>query len=286
MKKIIYSTSIAISLLSVAYLMFFFITSNFEIKSNYVNSKLTTSKEENKILIAEKIELKKTIKQQLIFIDSLKRANDTLQSNFDIERNRTLILIEKLENLEVNVSNLQSLKADFNKIKNNVKTKTDKNQKTKELDNGSDKSNASKPDNLVDENTAAFIKNIKIRDINSATFYSKNNNQKKSRKSKDVNLIELDFELVPKYSKLEISSKIYVQVFDSNLKNLGAENLVEVNSKKLYYSLKEEIVLKDDIIKKNIKLNLTKSPGTKFIYINFYNENLEFIKDYSIQLEN
>lgn len=298
---LIVSSSLLVTYTDIGKNMSFFNISN--IKSELEASYLKIDK-----LIQEKDLLMQQLKDQLKEFEELKVENDSLKYQLEAKNQKVDELFEKIESLEKDVSNLMSLKKELataikqNEIKvtqnipvEDYKVETVNNQK-----HTIQKATIVDSFNATTSSKKAIINNSPVREIirneeeevrllNSSvrTFYIKNSGDRKlTNNINKVNTIQLEYTLFKDKSSNKISNTFYVQIFDTNNKNIGNTQSVVLDGKELIYSflskvendkainnIKEEFAIKD--------LNLFKG----MYFLNIFSETGKLLSTRSFKLE-
>lgn len=282
-------------------------------KFDFFNTKelkadLKESYERIDILLKEKEVLMNQLSEKLREFEALKIENDVLKSDLESKNQEIEVLTEKVNALEKNVASLLSLKKELNaSIQKNEKTTQRMEQLVAEnLKNKADnEKNTIQKASIADTSFGTITKNTVLNDspirdivndeennvrlLNSKvkTFFIKQSGVKKESNSvAKVNTLELNYTLFKDKGSNKSKNKFYIQIFDTNNKNIGNTQSRFVEGKELVYSFVSEADNKNTIntITEQFStegLNLDKG----VYFLNIFNEYGKLLTTKSFRLE-
>ena len=293
-------------------------------KFDFFNTKelkadLKESYERIDFLLKEKDVLMRQLSEKLREFEALKMKNDVLKSDLESKNQEIKVLTEKVNALEKNVSSLLSFKKELNaSIKKNEKTTqridqlVAENLKAKSVNEKKtiqkasiDVKNTIQKASSADTSIGTINKNTvlddsPIRDIvndeennirllnsNVKTFFIKDSGVKKeTNNSNKVNTLVLSYTLFKNKGSNKLNNKFYIQIFDTNNKNIGNTQSRFIEGKELVYSFVSEVDNKNSIntITEQFStegLNLDKG----VYFLNIFNEYGKLLSTKSFRLE-
>ncbi|WP_130734875.1 hypothetical protein [Flavobacterium sp. J27] len=239
----------------------FFNTS--ELQSDLEKSYLEIDK-----LISEKEFLMKELKQQLEKVQFLKTENDSLKTELDVKHQQIESLIFKIESLEKDVSKLMTLKRELAKAKKQYETAFDANSNSKKEETieentvagnmGSEIKKENKEETITNKVTSTespirdiireYDGNIRLLNSKVQTYHKRSNGIKKeTTTASKVNSLELEYTLYVDKTNEKKTNVFYVQVFDTNNKNVGKTKSYFIGDKELVYSFVSNIEYVDQV---------------------------------------
>lgn len=281
-------------------------------KFDFFNTKelkadLKESYERIDILLKEKEVLMNQLSEKLKEFEALKQENDILKSDLEIKNQEIKVLTEKVNSLEKDVASLLSMKKElYASVQKNEKTAARidqivaenlKNQSTNEKNTIQKASFVDTSLSTINKNTTnnspvrEIVRNEEdeVRLLNSTvrTFQVKNSGDRKLTTNIDkVNSIQLEYTLFKDKSSNKTSNTFYVQIFDTNNKNIGNTQSVFLDGKELIYSFLSKV--ENDKAINNIKeeyeikdLNLFKG----IYFLNIFSEKGKLLSTRSFKLE-
>ena len=271
------------------------IFSNAELKSDLEKAYVEIEK-----LINEKEFIMFQLKDQLEKFKKLEQENESLKTELEIKHQQIEELILKIDSLEKDVAKLMNLKTELAKAKKEYELKLVENKKTNNKSN-IDASIETKKDSLLQvnlqkkEEKESPIKDIikneddNIRLLNSRvqTFHKKKSGIKKTDTNvAKVNTLELEYTLyVDKNANLR-TNVFYIQIFDTNNKNVGKTKSIFINENELVYSFISRVEYEDEVnqIKEEFStegLNLDKG----VYFLNIFSANGKLLSSRSFKLD-
>lgn len=271
------------------------IFSNAELKSDLEKAYVEIEK-----LINEKEFIMFQLKDQLEKFKKLEQENESLKTELEIKHQQIEELILKIDSLEKDVAKLMNLKTELAKAKKEYELKLVETKKTNNKSN-IDTSIETKKDSLLQvnlqkkEEKESPIKDIikneddNIRLLNSRvqTFHKKKSGIKKTDTNvAKVNTLELEYTLyVDKNANLR-TNVFYIQIFDTNNKNVGKTKSIFINENELVYSFISRVEYEDEVnqIKEEFStegLNLDKG----VYFLNIFSANGKLLSSRSFKLD-
>lgn len=229
--------------------------------SSELQSDLELSYVEIEKLISEKEFLMRELKVQLEKVQTLKTENDSLKSELDVKYQQIEELILKIESLENDVSKLMALKRELVKARKQYEVKSvenpplNKESIVEEIIVSNDESNdiinsAFDQTSISEDDNESPVKDIvreyegNVRLLNSSvqTYHKKESGAKKeTTNASKVNSLELQYTLYVDKSNDKRRTDFYVQIFDTNNKNVGKTKSFFIDNKELVYSFKSNV---------------------------------------------
>ncbi|NHN25499.1 hypothetical protein FIA58_007400 [Flavobacterium jejuense] len=230
--------------------------------SSELESDLEKSYIEIEKLISEKELLMQELKEQLEKFQTLETENDSLKSELEVKYQQVEELISKIESLEKDVSKLMSLKNELAKARKDYdKLSAEKRASNKEKlvsdesvnyssEATSDKSLARKEDieSPIKEIVRELEENIRLLNSSVQTYHKKESGIKKETTSASkVNSLGLRYTLYVDKSNDKRMNVFYVQIFDTNNKNVGKTKSFFIDDKELVYSFKSNVEYEEQV---------------------------------------
>lgn len=228
-------------------------------KASELQSDLEKSYLEIDKLIGEKEYLMQELKLQLEKVQQLKAENDSLQSELDVKYKQIETLIYKIDSLEQDVSKLMTLRSELSYAKKQyemaAKTSNEKEEVASEevtvvKEENSVENSATLPNSVTTLNTDSPVKDIirnyeeNIRLLNSSiqTYHKRDSGSKKETASASkVNRLVLHYTLYVDKGNKKKTAKFYIQLFDTNNKNVGKTKKLLIDDKELIYSFESSV---------------------------------------------
>ena len=228
-------------------------------KASELQSDLEKSYLEIDKLIGEKEYLMHELKLQLEKVQLLKAENDSLQSELDVKYQQIETLILKIDSLEQDVSKLMTLRSELAYAKKQYQMAANPSNETKEIvseevtvleEENSVKNSATLPNSAtvatVDSPVTDIIRNYEenIRLLNSSikTYHKRDSGSKKETASASkVNRLLLHYTLYVDKGNKKKTAKFYIQLFDTNNKNVGKTKKLLIDDKELIYSFESSV---------------------------------------------
>lgn len=229
--------------------------------SSELQSDLEMSYIEIEKLISEKEFLMRELKVQLEKVQTLKTENDSLKSELDVKYQQIEELILKIESLENDVSKLMALKRELVKARKQYEIKSVKNPPLNKesiveeiivsneesndiIDSAFDQTSISEEDNEspVKDIVREYEGNVRLLNSSVQTYHKKESGVKKeTTNASKVNSLELQYTLYVDKSNDKKRTDFYVQIFDTNNKNVGKTKSFFIDDKELVYSFKSNV---------------------------------------------
>ena len=275
---------------------------NTELKSDLEKSYLEIEK-----LISEKEFILFELKDQLEKYKKLEAENEVLKAELELRHQQIDDLILKIDSLQKDVSKLMTLKVELAKAKKEYEKKLAENtlnttkNKIISFDETQKNRSAAKKDSLTKETLQKTtdkdspVKDIikdkdeDIRLLNSKvqTFHKKNSGIKtQATNVSKVNSLELEYTLYVDKNLTSRSNIFYIQIFDTNNKNVGKTKSTFINENELVYSFISKVEYEDEVtqIKEEFStegLNL----DTGVYFLNIFSENGKLLSSRSFKLD-
>ncbi|WP_130734876.1 hypothetical protein [Flavobacterium sp. J27] len=307
------SWSLILSILTLLILASTFVLANTRLGKNidlFNNAALKSDLEKSYLeierLISEKEFLMLQLKEQLEKYKKLENENETLQSELEIKHQQIDELMLKIASLEKDVSKLMTLKKELQKAKSEFQNQltentTLKNGKNTIATKGTTPSlntenallETKVTEKKVDNNSP--IKDIirdeydNIRLLNSSiqTYFKKDSGVKKPHTlATKVNILELQYTLYADKNSNKRENIFYIQIFDTNNKNVGKTKSIYIGEKELVYSFKSIVAYEEEInsIKEEFSTEgLDLDKGVYFL--NIFSENGKLLSSRSFKLD-
>lgn len=228
-------------------------------KASELQSDLEKSYLEIDKLINEKEFLMHELKLQLEKVQLLKAENDSLQLELDVKYQQIEALIQKIDSLEEDVSKLMTLRSELAYAKKQYQMATTLSSETKEtvsekatvVNDENPQVTSSTPSKLTTVvNSDSPVKDIirnneeNIRLLNSSiqTYHKRDSGTKKETSTASkVNHLVLHFTLYVDKSNKKKTANFYIQLFDTNNKNVGKTKKLLIDDKELVYSFESSV---------------------------------------------
>lgn len=228
-------------------------------KASELQSDLEKSYLEIDKLIGEKEYLMQELKLQLEKVQLLKAENDSLQSELEVRYHQIETLIQKIDSLEQDVSKLMALRSELAYAKKQYQIAAASSNVTEEI--VSEEATIAKDENLVETsstlpnsattvNTDSPVKDIirnyeeNIRLLNSSiqTYHKRDSgNKKETTSASKVNSLVLHYTLYVDKGNKKKKANFYIQLFDTNNKNVGKTKKLLIDDKELIYSFESSV---------------------------------------------
>lgn len=306
------SWSFALSILTLLILASTVLLANTSLGKNvnfFTNKTLQSDLEKSYLeiekLIGEKELLMLQLEDQLEKYKALEIENETLQSELELRDQQMNDLIQKIDSLEKDVSKLMSLKDELAKAKTQYETQVTrvKNEKAPHkisLDNVSNndtKTSVAEASFLPSENqkknspVSTIIRDDyeELRLLNSSvqTYHIKNSGEKKLATQVDkVNRLVLEYTIYLDKNKLSRSNTFYIQIFDTNNKNVGKTKSVFVGSNELVYSFISTVTYEEEVNRIHEEFSTEGLELDKGVYfLNIFSEAGKLLSSRSFKLD-
>lgn len=306
------SWSFALSILTLLILATTVLLANTSLGKNvnfFTNKTLQSDLEKSYLeiekLIGEKELLMLQLEDQLEKYKALEIENENLQSELELRDQQMNDLIQKIDSLEKDVSKLMSLKDELAKAKTQYETQVTrvKNEKAlnkNSLDNVSNnetKTSVAEASFLPSENqknnspVSTIIRDDyeELRLLNSSvqTYHIKNSGEKKLATQVDkVNRLVLEYTIYLDKNKLSRSNTFYIQLFDTNNKNVGKTKSVFVGSNELVYSFISTVTYEEEVNRIHEEFSTEGLELDKGVYfLNIFSEAGKLLSSRSFKLD-
>ena len=230
-------------------------------KASELQSDLEKSYLEIDKLIGEKEYLMHELKLQLEKVQQLKAENDSLQSELDVKYQQIETLIQKIDSLEQDVSKLMTLRSELAYAKKQYQMAAKPSNETKEVASEEvtvvkEKNNVENSATLPNTNTSTTVtadspvkdiirnyeENIRLLNSSIQTYHKRDSGSKKETASASkVNHLVLHYTLYVDKGNKKKTAKFYIQLFDTNNKNVGKTKKLLIDDKELIYSFESSV---------------------------------------------
>lgn len=222
-------------------------------------TELETSYEKIDKLIQENDSLMQQLKLELEHTEELEYENNLMLNELDFKN-------KQIDSLEKNVRSLENLKnelklairkqkgiiSSFNssttaengdQLKNNIKSVPKELLKKDTLKNNkSIKKTSQIESSPIQEIVRDEYDEVRLLNLDIKTLFTKGNNIKKeTTNANKVNTIEVNYTLYRDKDSNESTNKFYIQIFDTNNRNLVNTYIANINGKELVYSYISEV---------------------------------------------
>lgn len=222
-------------------------------------TELETSYEKIDKLIQENDSLMQQLKLELEHTEELEYENNLMLNELDFKN-------KQIDSLEKNVRSLENLKnelklairkqkgiiSSFNssttdengdQLKNNIKSVPKELLKKDTLKNNkSIKKTSQIESSPIQEIVRDEYDEVRLLNLDIKTLFTKGNNIKKETSNANkVNTIEVNYTLYRDKDSNESTNKFYIQIFDTNNRNLVNTYIANINGKELVYSYISEV---------------------------------------------
>jgi len=306
------SWSFALSILTLLILATTVLLANTRLGENmnfFTNKNLQSDLEKSYVeiekLISEKELLMLQLEEQLEKYKALEMENENLQSELELRNQQMDALIQKIDSLEKDVSKLMSLKDELAKAKTAYETHVTevKNEKTPKKVTSDNVSNKETKTMIAEarflpsenqKNTSPVSTIIRddydeLRLLNSSvqTYHIKNSGEKKLASQADkVNSLVLEYTIYLDKNKLKRSNTFYIQIFDTNNKNVGKTKSVFVGSNELVYSFSSTVSYEEEVNRIHEEFSTEGLELDKGVYfLNIFSEAGKLLSSRSFKLD-
>ena len=306
------SWSFALSILTLLILATTVLLANTRLGENmnfFTNKNLQSDLEKSYLeiekLISEKELLMLQLEEQLEKYKALEIENENLQTELELRNQQMDALIQKIDSLEKDVSKLMSLKDELAKAKTAYEThltevkneKTPKKVTSDNVSNNETKTMIAEARFLASENqkntspVSTIIRDDydELRLLNSSvqTYHIKNSGEKKLASQADkVNSLVLEYTIYLDKNKLRRSNTFYIQLFDTNNKNVGKTKSVFVGANELIYSFSSTVSYEEEVNRIHEEFSTEGLELDKGVYfLNIFSEAGKFLSSRSFKLD-
>ncbi|MVO10542.1 hypothetical protein GOQ30_15315 [Flavobacterium sp. TP390] len=306
------SWSFALSILTLLILATTVLLANTRLGENmnfFTNKNLQSDLEKSYLeiekLISEKELLMLQLEEQLEKYKALEMENENLQTELELRNQQMDALIQKIDSLEKDVSKLMSLKDELAKAKTAYEThvtevkneKTPKKVTSDNVSNNETKTMIAEARFLPSENqkntspVSTIIRDDydELRLLNSSvqTYHIKNSGEKKLASQADkVNSLVLEYTIYLDKNKLRRSNTFYIQLFDTNNKNVGKTKSVFVGSNELIYSFSSTVSYEEEVNRIHEEFSTEGLELDKGVYfLNIFSEAGKLLSSRSFKLD-
>ena len=306
------SWSFALSILTLLILVSTVLLANTRLGENmhfFTNKTLQSDLEKSYLeiekLISEKEFLMLQLEEQLEKYKALETENENLQSELELRNQQMDALIQKIDSLEKDVSKLMSLKDELAKAKTAYETHSrvinnenvSKKTTSDTISNNETKTSIAEASFLPSENqkntspVSTIIRDDydELRLLNSSvqTYHIKNSGEKKFTTQVDkVNSLVLEYTIYLDKNKLSRSNTFYIQLFDTNNKNVGKTKSVFVGSNELIYSFSSTVSYEEEVNRIHEEFSTEGLELDKGVYfLNIFSEAGKLLSSRSFKLD-
>ncbi|VXB38140.1 conserved hypothetical protein [Flavobacterium sp. 9AF] len=302
--------SLILSIITMLALTTTFLLANTKLGKNinlFANTELQSDLEKSRVeierLIKEKEYLMLQLKEQLEKYKALENENNILKTELEAKHQQIENLIQKIDSLEKDVSKLMSLKNEFTKAKKEYETKVVENKSSENtkviVQNKESKTTIAEASFVPSEKqTSVSVSPVStiIRDdyddlrlLNSSvqTYHKKNSGEKKYATSvSKVNSLDLEYTLYLDKNKIRRSNTFYIQIFDTNNKNVGKTKSVFIGSNELVYSFISSVEYEEEVNRIHEEFSTEGLNLEKGVYfLNIFSESGKLLSSRSFKLD-